>query len=114
MGQKAVIIAVLILLSTHLADAKGFTVFGLGNKSCGTWTADHQADNANALLQDSWLGGYVSAYNNYVPAAKNNVASSTDFNGMREWVSNYCSLNPLDRIDTAAQKLLEALRGRPH
>jgi hypothetical protein len=63
-------------------------------------------------MQGSWLGGYVSAFNNYERPSSGNLASGVDFEGMEQWVSGYCAKNPLEKIDTGAQKLIEELQLR--
>jgi hypothetical protein len=64
------------------------------------------------MFEDSWLNGYITAYNQYVPLAKGDVATGTDANGLTGWIDNYCAAHPLDYVAQAATALITELRAR--
>jgi hypothetical protein len=105
--------AIAAAICVNAQAAPVFTVLGVGNDSCGKWIEAHNTNGTDAFMQDSWLGGYISAFNNYAPHSKGDVTKRTDMPGITAWMSNYCQKDPLALIDTAAQKLIDNLRHQP-
>jgi hypothetical protein len=112
---------VLFVTNAFAASPKEYySVLGVGISSCAYWTSVH-ADAANpegstmsvftSSNQDSWLQGYITAYNHYV-SSDGNVSGNSDFKGLEAWMTSYCQQNPLDNISTAADKLIIELRSR--
>lgn len=96
------------------AEAKVFTVLGIGNKSCGYFTnavanerssADSQTD-AYAMM--SWAQGYLTHLNLTDPGTTNIVGGS-DPEGAKNWLFNYCRVNPLKDFAGAVDALVGAL-----
>jgi hypothetical protein len=103
---------VLILTSAfNPAQSAEYTVWGVGNRSYGEWTAAHGGSDYPRLnAQTAWLAGYMSAFNNY--GALRSGTPRIDFDGMEAWVTIYCGQNPLDIIATAANQLASELLKR--
>ena len=66
------------------------------------------AAETKAGLQLQWVLGYVTAYGSY----GNDSFRKTDPDAMTGWIDNYCRANPLDNVEVAAQKLVEALKAK--
>ena len=109
MRQHALALAALFF--SVEASAELVTVQGVGLRSCGKWTTEHKRGDWEALVQDAWIGGFLSGYNVY-SRQNGNIAEGTDFAGMLQWVSRYCEANPLDTIADAAMKLVIELDER--
>jgi hypothetical protein len=94
------------------ARSRQYTVWGIGNRTCGAWTAahDNESDRLERITQMAWLGGYMSAFNNYGPLRSG--APRIDFDGMEAWITRYCRQYPLDRITRAAAQLAIDLQRR--
>lgn len=93
------------LLTTLLPTAAvaQFTVWGVGNNSCGEWTDAHAGMvTAVTVAEEAWLGGYMTGTDE---AALGPRAPKEDFRGLTGWISNYCHANPLDNLATAASAL---------
>jgi len=106
------VIAIVLLLAAILSGAPAqANIVGNGTYSCGEWTADHRAKDADALslTDDAWLAGYLSAFTNWVDKDGITIPDAGARNG---WVSNYCRNHPLDRIDEAADQLILELQRR--
>ena len=106
---RAIFIAGLLLFS-FAADAG--IVLGPGSASCVTWNADRQRNEAHSQLNQSWVLGFVTAYNLYKPASQDSSPKPMDSRGMMAWIDNYCDANPLKDIFDAAQALVEDMEGR--
>lgn len=105
----------MIALALTLAspDAKPWTVFGVGNRTCGRWTLDHREQNDEYTSELAWLGGFLTALNHEsVLDAHANLTDDTDMPAATGWIDNYCIAHPLDRLATAAESLALELRKR--
>jgi len=90
-------------------DANGqYMVLGTGGSSCGTWASDHSPLTVTGQAEDSWILGYVTAFNVW-GAGTSNASGDTDNAGITSWVTNYCQAHPLDTVFVAARSLLVAL-----
>ena len=99
-----------LLLFSLVADAA--VVLGPGSASCVTWNGDRQRNESHSQLNQSWVLGFVTAYNLYRPASQNSTPRPMDSRGMMAWIDNYCDANPLKDISDAAQALIDDLEGR--
>jgi hypothetical protein len=80
-------------------------ILGHGNQSCGSWLQARRSESWPALVQQGWLSGYVTAFNNY--ASRNgNISAGTDVDGLFAWVDNYCQSHPLDSLFGAGGALI--------
>jgi hypothetical protein len=95
----------------HSAGGGGFTVLGIGNKSCGSWVSDSKSKNGADLVNEAWVLGFLSAYNEFGPEP-DDVTAQTDVNGVAGWIDNYCTGHPLDTVSLATQALINELNRR--
>jgi hypothetical protein len=87
-------------------------IIGLGNKSCGDWTAAARENGWSKAAYHAWLGGFMSGMNLGGASQVGNLTTGTDFNGLAAWVDNYCAANPLDQVSSAAVHLTVELLKR--
>ncbi len=93
-------------------DTPRYEILGPGAAPCGTWTSQRQLpDQALALSNQTWVLGYITAYNEYL-ATSGNVAAGTDSDGIAAWIDTYCAAHPQDDLAHAARALIEDLRAR--
>jgi hypothetical protein len=108
--RNCILAWLLLGLSTAAAsaiDANGhYTIRGPGAVSCGTWLSDVRISPGPELSGDvAWITGYLTAYNHEVSGPED-IAGGTDMAGIEAWISNYCSANPLKRLDDAVRELI--------
>lgn len=77
--------------------------YGIGVRSCRSWTQDQTAGHWEPGLQ--WMLGFITAVNMYAPTPPREAYSSA----VRSWVSAYCQANPRVNIEVAAHELVKAL-----
>lgn len=62
------------------------------------------------MVQDGWLGGFVSGFNTYGSETYGNadadVAVGNPFSGMVGWITWYCAAHPKDTIVDAAMAMI--------
>lgn len=81
-------------------------------ESCGGWTAEFRAPNSiRAQALSWWVLGYVSGAVAVLGTSDIPVAR-TDPDGIRGWISKYCSDHPLDSLAFAARSLVAELIAR--
>jgi hypothetical protein len=105
----AALLSGLVVETATTSAARNFTALGHGNNSCGEWLAGIPSSH---LVMQSWVLGFVSAYNVYGPDSSGNLTAGTDSNGLFAWVDNYCQTHPLDSLAQAADQLVITLRLR--
>jgi hypothetical protein len=80
-------------------------VYGSGvGVSCGTWWAERR-DVVLHADATQWVLGFLSGV-----SASGPVLKQSDHNAIELWIDNYCQANPLDKLATAAAKLVLVLR----
>jgi hypothetical protein len=133
--NMAVFATLLVLSQPVPSAAASYMVLGFGNKSCGTWTQEHQAaaaataaatqpassieqvnswtfSRATQLMNEGWVQGYITAYNATV-LKSGQLTGGTDNEGLWAWIDGYCATHPLDDLSTATYALVEELLKRP-
>lgn len=95
----------------HSDNGRGFTVLGIGNKSCGSWVSDRKSKSGADLVDVAWVLGFLTAYNEFGPEP-DDVTAQTDVNGVAGWIDNDCTDHPLDTISQATQALINELNKR--
>ena len=98
-------------MQAHSDNRGGFTVLGIGNKSCGSWVSDRKSKSGVDLIDVAWALGFLSAYNQFGPEP-DDVTAQTDVNGIAGWIDNYCTDHPLDTVSLATQALINELNKR--
>ena len=96
-----------------------YDVRGDGGVTCATWATyrtNAAANNVNAvpaLVAESWVLGYLTAYNYFGPG-DGHVGSGVDNRAVLAWVDTYCAQHPLDSLATAAHHLIDGLHSGAH
>jgi hypothetical protein len=101
-----IIATALAALSALQAEARDVTVKGLGGKPCSQWTQVHQGRKPEAALQETWLAGFITAFNAYGLKESKDVAAGADLNGIVSPISTYCLAHPGDDLFKAATALV--------
>ena len=109
--MKRLVVAAALVATCATAHAQP-KVYGFGNASCGQWVADHNAKNTSAAAQEAWLGGYLSGLNALSAVKDTDYGGGVDWAGLVGWVSNYCTANPLDKLNVAALQLVAEIGKR--
>lgn len=84
----------------------GYKGYGVGMKSCGAWLQERKPGSSDWFQIGQWVLGYVTAYGYYGTHDLRDV----DSRAMSAWIDNYRQQNPLEDIETAAQKLIDTLK----
>ena len=80
------------LAQTHIA--------GLGNQTCGAWTANPVSGGGPGLLYQQWIFGFLSGVSFADP--NHDPLKDMDAAAVRIWLDNYCRDNAAARlVDTA-------------
>lgn len=95
-----------------------------GYDSCGAWSQGREAAGtgntfaftlagSDRLARESWVNGYISAFNEWLLPYDRGVArdlsEGTDAQGLMAWIDNYCSAHPLDQVVDATAALATEL-----
>ncbi len=104
----ALLLAVFLIGGTAWAQ---YTAFGGGSESCGLWTEQKNADNITRLQFTQWLGGYLTAYSQWVEVGSGPVSDGSHA-GPAAWLDNYCQENPLERVADAAVQMIYAIKAK--
>jgi hypothetical protein len=117
--NRAVMVAALLLAPACLlglprhagaADTKGnFALHGVGAQTCQQFMDEVKKNNpaTNELLL-SWLAGYMTAANRYVPKTYDVVPAMAP-GAYVEMVNNVCAKSPNDRVEAAIAALFRGL-----
>ena len=96
-----------IVVSASLTAQREFVVYGIGQTSCGVWTA--QAAKATARAEAlSWVLGFVSGADAAAPAGA--ALKKTDSLAVEMWITQFCQQRPREMLSTAAAELVGTLR----
>lgn len=98
-------IAIANMTFTQTASAQG--VYIVGGKSCGEWIKYRQDGGWDKTVVQNWLMGYLSGI---AVGARKDFLRRAEGESVYLWVDQYCNANPLDRVATAADKLVNELR----
>ena len=115
--RKLRVVATIAIVS-FFTPALGQTVLGQGDTSCEKWTQVRQGalrsdgpSKIDELMYLSWITGYISAYNNYVPSS-GNITGEINISGLATLIDKACMGRPLVTIDTATIALIKILEAR--
>jgi hypothetical protein len=113
--MKRLILALAMVVMVSPAwggDANGkYMVLAYGNDSCGKWTKEHARSSETSRHHETWIIGFISAYNRETPGIVN-LMKGIDYAGWVSWIDNYCKDNPIDDLDDAASALVTFLIAR--
>jgi hypothetical protein len=107
------LVATMVVTGTAAQDDGTYTVLGVGAISCGQFLK--HSKNRDDLMGDmAWVQGFLSASNalsnekNSPPSSagyRNHAGQTTDYEGLKAWVINYCTAHPIDPLEYAAAAL---------
>lgn len=86
-------------------DIQGkWDTIGIGTTPCSGWSHYRKDDpkSSSAIFYLSWVEGFVSAINEFVPTKSTSIAKDLPQRGIGEWFDYYCSGHPDDTMDAAA------------
>jgi hypothetical protein len=94
------VITLITLIWPAVTSAGPYAVVGQGNQSCGKWTTDRREKALPALIDQAWIGGYMTAFNRQYLRTQ-----LTDLSDTIGFIDIYCSTHPIDSIANAAEAL---------
>jgi len=80
--------------------------------SCSTWTDAHKNIGLLATNQDSWVMGYLTAYNTWTLKGAGDVADKLDGKRLMDSITQSCAAHPISTIADAANNLIVQLEIR--
>jgi hypothetical protein len=95
----AVTLGLMVSIAAAPDGADQAVTMGVGNDSCGSWTANRKAHGVREVADISWVVGYLSAAATWGHV---NPLKGTDAEGVWAWMDNYCRAHPLTNIIDAA------------
>jgi hypothetical protein len=95
----AMLAPALLISSAEAAQPGEYRAIGVGNISCGSWTALRRQGQAS--LPEQWILGFLSGIG-YDSTGRDDPLNGVDADAVWAWMDNYCHGNPLDHIATAA------------
>jgi len=111
MTYRLVLIA--LLLSMPLATrAQTTMLYGVGTESCGAWLKYRQAKSWEIQVRESWVNGFLSAYNALGPNRNGDIGQGIDHTRRMAWIDSYCQSHPSADIASATTALIADLRHR--
>jgi hypothetical protein len=103
--SRTILTASLLMIGCADAFADSHIV-GLGNQTCGTWTANPTAAGGVGVLYQQWLFGFVSGVS--VADPSHDPLSNLDVAAITLWFDDYCRNNPAARLADAATAFVRA------
>jgi len=95
-------IAFLPTSAGHAKDVNGaFRIWGIGEEACVKFLDDRRSP----LLVEPyrvWLEGFLTALNSQIPDTYD-IARDTDMDGILEWITQWCRVNPGEKFWSGVQ-----------
>jgi hypothetical protein len=106
LGATSLIVMSMVLVTNQVSA--GYHALGVGVAvSCGAWQEARRARNVQAMGQESWVLGYVSATNAFaVATTQNDFLAAVDAAAIWAWLDNYCRQHPLEKLAEATDALI--------
>ena len=110
--SSAICLLLAALASAHMtgaAIAEGqFSYIGLGDSSCGTWTAARR--RGIAFGYEQWIVGFLSGFADASVSSggRLDLLQRTDANGVWAWIDTYCQSHPIELIVRAGEAFVIA------
>jgi len=108
--KHTLVLLILAVFAVAPSSAQEYTAIGLGNSSCGSWTAARR--DKVALPYQQWVIGFLSGIGYAKPYAGLDPLKGLDGNAVYAWVDNYCGANPLNDISVAGNSFIWAHPGK--
>jgi hypothetical protein len=103
--SRTILTASLLMIGCADAFADSHVV-GLGNQTCGTWTANPTVAGGIGLLYQQWLFGFVTGVS--VADPSHDPLSSLDAAAVTLWIDDYCRNTSTARLVDAATAFVRA------
>ncbi len=101
-----IVLLFLLPLDTQAKDLKDeYAVFGVGGKTCKSFSRAIELGGRPYKEYESWLFGYFSAYNQYTPNTYN-ILGARRMDQIITWLETQCKQYPNQFFVTAAAILL--------
>lgn len=117
MFKRLLLIGIIVVAISRVAHAEVRYGLGHGLSSCDAWIQARKIHNVDQMTMEQWVAGYLSEANLVGPDIDApdipDLLKGEDWAGLTDWIDNYCSAHPLDRLYTAANGLVVEL-GRRH
>jgi hypothetical protein len=81
-----------------------YEAVGLGNKICSDIIDDIKTNDPAKDDLESWIGGYLTAYNLIVPDT-DSISGTSNMDHHIEWMKKYCKVYPKKTLAKAMQAL---------
>lgn len=108
--KRLALLAVGLLAFTGVASADDgpVTMRGLGIASCGQYLAirKEQGITPNKATYSQWAQGFMTGLNVALYMKFKKYADLPDSDAMNQWLTNYCSANPLKPFHEAVSDLM--------
>ena len=95
------------LTSPVCAGDKMSMTYGVGNLTCDTLNRAAKAEVSSEVTP--WVSGYITAAGGILIVLAKEKLAHTDVASLEKWVMDYCRDHPQDKINTAAEFLMESL-----
>ena len=89
-------------------DAGPFALKGVGQRSCATFVEARTAGSPLYVQFGSWMSGYLSAYNRYMPETVD-IAPWQSMDLLAAYLTNYCVAHPESTVFEAVDQLTGVL-----
>jgi hypothetical protein len=99
----------ILTASLVICSAEAFAeshIIGLGNQTCGTWTANPPATSGVGQLYQQWTLGFLSGVSFADP--NHDPLSNPDLATVAVWFDDYCRDNATARLVDAATAFVRA------
>jgi len=110
--MKTLSLIVLVLSFTFTTPAiaadKDDRYISQGSRSCGQWVELRKEDGWDNLVVESWIAGYITAFNIQTPDVFN-ILGNTDIASVFLWMDKYCPENPLSSVTAGMRALTDEL-----
>jgi hypothetical protein len=106
-------VAIVIALASASARALQQTMllgYGSTKGGCGAWAAESQ-NSVVDYIYSSWVLGYISAINRWVPGVSTDITQSMPNVSVLTWAKNWCRDHPLEQVGSAAVELAVEFTG---
>lgn len=109
----ALALAVMPIGSVGAIDARGdYAIYGPGLAPCSQWLREREIKSALAMQDQSWVIGYVTAYNRWV-SKKTSVVGDQEPRALYAWIDDFCTANSKETLAGAAESLILEMMNRP-
>lgn len=106
-------LAAMIVGPADAMDARGkYTIYGSGQAPCSQWLRERDIKSALAMQDQSWVVGYITAYNRWV-SKKLSVVGEQEPRALHAWIDEFCKANGKETLAGAAESLILEMMNRP-